>query len=113
MGISKSKFVAGLSCEKRLFFEVNHPELKTPISASQEAKFALGHRIGALSQSRFPGGVNAEPENKRDFQTWIESTGTFIASGESIVYEAAFSYNGSFCALDILFASPTLNLNGR
>ena len=108
MGISKSKFVAGLSCEKRLFFEVNHPELKTPISASQEAKFALGHRVGALSQERFPGGVNAEPENKRDFQTWIESTGSFIASGESIVYEAAFSYHGSFCALDIL-----LNQNGN
>ena len=108
MGISKSKFVAGLSCEKRLFFEVNHPELKTPISASQEAKFALGHRIGALSQDRFSGGVNAEPENKRDFQTWIESTRSFIANGESIIYEAAFSFQGSFCALDIL-----LNQNGN
>jgi hypothetical protein len=108
MGISKSKFVAGLSCEKRLFFEVNHPELKTPISASQEAKFALGHRIGALSQDRFLGGVNAEPENKRNFQIWIESTRSFIANGESIIYEAAFSYQGSFCALDIL-----LNQNGN
>jgi hypothetical protein len=108
MGISKSKFVAGLSCEKRLFLEVNNPELKTPISASQEAKFALGHRIGALSQNRFPGGVNAEPENKRDFQTWIESTRSFIANGESVIYEAAFSYQGSFCALDIL-----LNQNGN
>jgi hypothetical protein len=102
MGISKSKFVAGLSCEKRLFLEVNNPELKAPISASQEAKFALGHRIGALSQNRFPGGVNAEPENKRDFQTWIESTRSFIANGESVIYEAAFSFQGSFCALDIL-----------
>ena len=108
MGISKSKFVAGLSCEKRLFLEVNNPELKTPISASQEAKFALGHRIGALSQQRFPGGVNAEPENKRDFQTWIDSTRNFIASGESVIYEAAFSFQGSFCALDIL-----LNQNGN
>jgi hypothetical protein len=108
MGISKSKFVAGLSCEKRLFLEVNNPELKTPISASQEAKFALGHRIGALSQQRFPGGVNAEPENKRDFQSWIESTRNFIASGESVIYEAAFSFQGSFCALDIL-----LNQNGN
>lgn len=102
MGISKSKFVAGLSCEKRLFLEVNNPELKAPISASHEAKFALGHRIGALSQNRFPGGVNAEPEDKRDFQTWIESTRSFIANGESVIYEAAFSYQGSFCALDIL-----------
>ncbi|MFM9423447.1 MAG: hypothetical protein RIR06_1908 [Bacteroidota bacterium] len=102
MGISKSKFVAGLSCEKRLFLEVNNPELKTPLSANQEAKFALGHRIGALSQERFSGGVNAEPENKRDFQAWIESTREFIANDESVIYEAAFSYEGSFCALDIL-----------
>ncbi|MFY8077809.1 MAG: DUF2779 domain-containing protein [Flavobacteriales bacterium] len=108
MGISKSKFVAGLSCEKRLFLEVNNPELKTPLSANQEAKFAIGHRIGALSQERFPGGVNAEPENKRDFQSWIESTRNFIGKGESVIYEAAFSYEGSFCALDIL-----LNQNGN
>ncbi len=102
MGISKSKFIAGLSCEKRLFFEVNHPELKAPITASQESKFVMGHQIGALAQERFPGGVNAEPDNKRDFQLWIESTRKFIVKGEGIVYEAAFSSNGSFCALDIL-----------
>jgi len=108
MGISKSKFIAGLSCEKRLYFEVNHPELKAPISASQEAKFDLGHRIGALSQERFSGGVNAEPENKRDFQLWLDTTRDFIANGEETIYEAAFSYRGSFCALDIL-----LNQNGN
>lgn len=104
MGISKSKFIAGLNCEKRLFFEVNHPELKAPITVSQEAKFEAGHQIGALAQQRFPGGVNAEPENMRDFQLWIETTQNFIASGEAIIYEAAFSYGGSFCALDILLS---------
>lgn len=107
MGISKSKFIAGLSCEKRLFFEVNHPELKAPITASQEAKFEVGHQIGALAQERFPDGVNAEPENKRDFQLWLKTTRDFIVNGEETIYEAAFSYRESFCALDIL-----LNQNG-
>lgn len=104
MGISKSKFIAGLSCEKRLFFEVNHPELKAPITASQEAKFEVGHQIGALAQQRFPDGVNAEPENMRDFQLWLKTTRDFIVNGEETIYEAAFSYRESFCALDILLS---------
>ena len=102
MRISKSKFVAGLNCEKRLFLEVNSPDLKTPLSANQEAKFTVGHQIGVLAQDRFAGGLNAEPEDKRDFQAWLTSTRDFISNGEPIIYEAAFSYEGSFCALDIL-----------
>jgi hypothetical protein len=60
MGILKSRFIAGLSCEKRLFLEVNNPEYKEQLSASQDAKFNSGNRIGALAQAYFSGGVNAE-----------------------------------------------------
>jgi hypothetical protein len=102
VGISKSKFLAGLNCEKRLFLEVNHPELKTPISSDQESKFNLGHRVGALAQQRFPGGVNAEPQGERDFKQWINSTQLFLDEKCPVIYEGAFSFEGSFCALDIL-----------
>ena len=102
MGISKSKFIAGLSCEKRLFLEVNNPEYKTPLSASQEAKFNSGHRVGALAQAYFSGGVNAEPQGERNFPEWINSTRLFLDEKRPIIYEAAFSHEGSFCALDIL-----------
>jgi predicted RecB family nuclease len=102
MGISKSKFISGLNCEKRLFLEVNHPELKSPISADQESKFNSGHRIGALAQERFSGGVNAEPQGDRNFKEWLNSTRLFLAEKRPVIYEAAFSFEGSFCALDIL-----------
>jgi hypothetical protein len=102
VGISKSKFIAGLNCEKRLFLEVNHPEWKTPISSDQESKFNLGNRVGALAQERFPGGVNAEPQGERNFKDWINSTRVFLDEKRPVIYEAAFSFEGSFCALDIL-----------
>lgn len=102
MGISKSKFIAGLSCVKRLFLEVNHPEYKELSSVSQEAKFNAGHRIGALAQAYFSGGVNAEPHGERNFLEWINSTRIFLEEKRPILYEAAFSYEGCFCALDIL-----------
>lgn len=102
MGISKSKFISGLSCEKRLFLEVNHPEYKELSSVSQEAKFNAGQRIGALAQAYFSGGVNAEPQGERDFWEWINSTRIFLEEKRPIIYEAAFSFEGCFCALDIL-----------
>jgi hypothetical protein len=59
--LSKSKFLSGLQCHKRLYLEMRHPELAEPLDLSTQAIFAMGTEIGILAQRRFPGGVLVAP----------------------------------------------------
>ena len=47
--LSKSKFVAGVQCLKRLYLEVYHPELAGEVDEGQEARFEQGHEVGVLA----------------------------------------------------------------
>src|SRR5581483_8681943 len=56
-GLSKSKFVAGLQCRKRLFLQVHNPEIgNIPDQHIKEE----GTTVGVLARSLFPGGVLVE-----------------------------------------------------
>jgi hypothetical protein len=55
--LSKSKYLSGLQCPKRLYLEVHHPALATPPDASTQAILDMGTEIGILAQQRFRGGV--------------------------------------------------------
>ena len=61
VALSKSKFLSGLQCHKRLYLEVTHPELGEPPDTSTQALLAMGTEIGVLAQRRFPGGVLVPP----------------------------------------------------
>lgn len=99
--ISKSRYLKGLQCRKLLWLAVHEPEaeeLKPDIMA--EHRFATGRKVGALARDRFPGGVLVE--NTNDFQKWLKATSDAIRDGEHVIYEAAFSNNNVFVAVDIL-----------
>src|SRR5688572_4074715 len=55
--LSKSKFLSGLQCHKRLFLEVHYPSLATKPDAAIQAMLDMGTEVGELARSRFPGGV--------------------------------------------------------
>lgn len=100
--ISKSRFVSGIQCTKKIYFDIYRKDLKPEISEQQELLFSTGHLIGELAQSAFPNGKDASPENYYDFSKSIQDTKDWIASGVKTIYEAAFSSNGVLAALDIL-----------
>lgn len=100
--ISKSRFVSGIQCEKKLFFDIFRKDLKPIITEQQAVLFASGNEIGTLAQIVFQGGVDASPENYYDFSKSILDTKTWIDSGTETIYEAAFSSDGVLAALDIL-----------
>lgn len=100
--ISKSCFVSGIQCPKKLYFDIYRKDLKPEISEQQELLFSTGHEIGELAQSAFPNGKDASPENYYDFSKSIQDTKDWIDSGVKTIYEAAFSTNGVLAALDIL-----------
>ena len=100
--LSKSTFIRGLQCEKSLYLYKKHYKLKDPTSPSLQAIFDQGNQIGVLSQSLFPGGVDATPSSHFRMMESVIKTKAFLESGESIIYEATFTYSEVLAALDIL-----------
>lgn len=100
--ISKSRFVSGVQCSKKIYFEYFRKDLKIPVSASTQQIFDLGHTVGALAQNCFPNGKDATPEDFTDFKNSINQTKQWISENEETIYEATFSANNALVMLDIL-----------
>ena len=64
--ISKSKYMAGVQCLKRLYLLVQSPELGTGKSASDFARMEAGREVGKLAHQLFPGGVEVRTGNPEE-----------------------------------------------
>lgn len=99
--ISKSRFVSGVQCSKKIYFDYHRKDLKPPVDEAQQRIFDLGHHIGFLAQKAFPNGVDVSPEDYSNFSKSIKDTQDLINSKNSI-YEATFSSKNTLVMLDIL-----------
>ncbi len=102
--LSKSTFLKGLQCHKALWLNRYQPNLRDEITADQQAVFDRGHDVGKLARDLFPGGADSSPVNK-DYAGAVKRTAELIENGETVIYEAAFLYNGVLCLGDILVKS--------
>jgi predicted RecB family nuclease len=99
--ISKSKFVAGCQCLKRLYFQVHQPELAAEPDDSAEAIIEQGHEVGMLARQMFPGGV--EVGNGRNLDQAIRVTRELVANREvPAIFEGVFEHQNVFVKVDIL-----------
>ena len=100
--LSKSRFLSGSQCEKKLFFDVFRKELKPAVTEQQQALFDSGHLIGSLAQQVFQGGRDASEDMNGKWAIAIDRTKQWMHAGIETIYEAAFSVPRGFAALDIL-----------
>lgn len=98
--LSKSRFLAGLQCRKRLWTEVHAPDLVPPVDAATRALFDQGHEIGRLATELFPGGLEVGPRT-RQWDALITATQRALSQRRPL-YEAAFRSGGAACRVDIL-----------
>jgi hypothetical protein len=103
--LSKSKFVAGLQCLKRLYLQVHQPELAQQADESQEARFEQGHEVGLLAQTRFPGGVLVSFENGLD-GALAQTAALLEDPSVPAIYEATFQHSNVVVRIDILQRRP-------
>jgi predicted RecB family nuclease len=98
--ISKSKYMAGVQCLKRLYWQVHEPELGGVPDAAAVAIMEQGREVGKLARQLFAGGVEVpfgDPEQA------IRITRELIANpGVPAIFEAAFENGGVFVRVDIL-----------
>ena len=99
--ISKSKFVAGVQCLKRLYWQVHQPELATERDAAVEAIMHQGHEVGLLAHQIFPGGVEVSGDGGLDEA--IRTTRELVANTEiPAIFEGTFEHGGVLVRVDIL-----------
>ncbi|SLM49146.1 conserved protein of unknown function [Nitrospira japonica] len=100
--LSKSKFLSGLQCLKRVYLEIHKPFLATPPDAATRALLAMGHEIGLEAQRRFPGGVPVSA-GVRQREAALARTATLIEDpAVPAIFEGAFESGGVFVRVDIL-----------
>jgi hypothetical protein len=99
--LSKTKLLNGLRCLKSLYLTVHHPELATPTTPEDQARFDQGTAIGIKAREYYPGGVLIE-NAPWDFGGSLAKTRQLIDSGVTTIYEAAFEYQGCYARLDII-----------
>ena len=98
--ISKSKYLAGLQCDKLLWTHYNAKDRIPSPDAGLQAIFDQGHEVGELAKSLYPGGIEVAP-------------GTFAipevlrASQEAAhrrkpLFEAGFAHGNAYARVDIL-----------
>lgn len=103
-GLSKSKYVAYCSCEKLLWLRVYKPELALVDNATQ-ARMAAGNDVGDLAMRLFGDFVEVtatKDDGTLDLKKMLEDTQKCLEDGCDNICEASFSYNGCYCAVDIL-----------
>jgi len=100
--LSKSKFLAGLQCHKRVYLDVHHPDWASPPDPSTQAILDMGTEIGERARRRFPGGVLIE-EGYRKREAALAHTAAVLADPTvPAIFEGAFLYDGVLVRVDIL-----------
>lgn len=98
--LSKSKLMSGLQCAKRLWLEINHPEL-LKISAATERSFTVGHAVGHAARSLWPTGILIEHDH--DLKAALQETEAYLEQpGPVTLLEATLQADGVLIRADIL-----------
>ena len=103
--LSKSRYMAGLQCLKRLYLETYCRELADPIDAGQQARFDSGTGVGELARKRFPGGRLVHEKYYEHEQAARTTRRLLRTVPVPPLYEAAFSFEGIRTRVDVLHKS--------
>jgi predicted RecB family nuclease len=106
MNLSKSRFVAGHQCLKRMYLQVHEPDLAGEADEKTQAVMEQGHEVGRCAQKMFPGGLLIEAGHE-DLGKALEQTEVAVAKKHlPAVFEATFVHENILARVDILERLP-------
>ena len=104
--LSKSKYLAGCQCVRRVWLSCRAPELAAEPDAAKQAIFDLGHEVGRRAHALFPGGVLISQKAWEHGEA-IERTRALLADpAVPAIFEAAFEHAGVRIRADVLERLP-------
>jgi len=100
--LSKSKFISGLQCHKRLYLEIHSPELATEPDEETQAVLDNGSDVGELARGRFPGGVLVEWENGNLTLALRRTEDLLKQPRVTAIFEATLKFENVLVRVDVL-----------
>lgn len=104
MYLSKSIYVRVWNCPKWAWVYKYRPDA-IPQDEGKLARFRQGNEVGDLARSLFGPSVNVtilKEDGSLDLRQMILNTQAEMKKGTSVICEASFSYEGLYCAVDLL-----------
>lgn len=99
--LSKSRIMAGLQCQKRLWLEVHRPDL-VEYEPGAEQRLAVGEDVNDVARAQYPGGVLVEYDSE-SLDAPIDETRRLLEERPGTpIFEATFSTDGVLVRADIL-----------
>lgn len=100
--LSKSKFLAGLQCHKRLYLDIHSPELATPPDDATQAILDMGTDVGVLARQRFSGGILVEADHRHASDALQRTAELISTPSVAAIFEGAFQWDGVLVRADVL-----------
>jgi predicted RecB family nuclease len=100
--LSKSRYLSGLQCPKRLYLEVHARELATPFDEGTQAILDAGTRVGELARDRYPGGVLVGVEYFKVEEGLAHTAALLADPAVSVLYEGFIAFDDVVVRPDIL-----------
>lgn len=101
MNLSKSRYLIGLQCSKRLWWTVNEPDAPELAVETNTVALDRGRQLGELARAHVPGGVLIDMP-PWEIDSRVAATAKALSDGASVIYEASFRAGGGFASVDIL-----------
>ena len=104
MYLSKSKYCLLTQCPRLLWLETYHSELR-PRDSALEERMVAGNQVGDLAMGLFGAFTEVtvlREDGTPDIAAMIRRTHECLQMGTANICEASFSYEGLYCAVDIL-----------
>jgi len=104
--LSKSRYLHGLQCHKRLWWRVHDPEAPelTP-TRGQQNLFAQGKEVGERARGQVPGGQLIDLPFY-EYDNKVAATQEALKLGLPAIYEAWFLAGDTYAGVDILARDP-------
>jgi hypothetical protein len=100
--LSKTRFLAGRQCPRRLFWQVTAPALAAARDAAAELRIEQGLEVGRVARRAFPGGV-ALDGSRDQLDAALARTAALVADpAVPAIFEATFRHAGVLVRVDVL-----------
>ncbi len=98
IGLSKSRITIHRQCPKRLWLQINRPDLIDE-STGSTARMTAGTQVGELARSLYPEGLLIDAD---DLRQAIENTANALKEHARPIFEATFQREGVLVRTDLL-----------
>ena len=104
--LSKSRYISGMQCHRRLWYDTHARGLAAPVDDSLQAVFDTGHEVGEIARERFPGGHLVAHDHLHIPDALEETRRVVQADAAPVLFEAAFEHERMLVRADVLERLP-------